>query len=134
MFPRLTRKELDIVSCIYFKGFDTKQIAAQLGNSRQVIKNRLHGVYRKLGVHNCVGLLMYCQRHPELFFDQAPPPRKSARKELPIVVFDVAGNGKIFPAVSLSERTSFLATVVLGLSANPTNAQIRARLEEEGLI
>lgn len=60
--PRLSPKELAIISCIT-QGKRNKEIAYQLGTTEQVIKNYLRKVYDKLGVSDRLELALYCLHH-----------------------------------------------------------------------
>jgi two-component system nitrate/nitrite response regulator NarL len=60
--PRLSPKELDIITCIT-QGKRNKEIAYQLGTTEQVIKNYLRKVYDKLGVSDRLELALYCLHH-----------------------------------------------------------------------
>jgi two-component system, NarL family, nitrate/nitrite response regulator NarL len=60
--PRLSPKELSIISCIT-QGKRNKEIAFQLGTTEQVIKNYLRKIYDKLGVSDRLELALYCLHH-----------------------------------------------------------------------
>ncbi len=60
--PRLSPKELAIISCIT-QGKRNKEIAYQLGTSEQAIKNYLRKIYDKLGVSDRLELALYCLHH-----------------------------------------------------------------------
>jgi len=60
--PRLSEKELAIISCIT-RGMRNKEIAYQIGTTEQVIKNYLRKVYDKLGVSDRLELALYCLHH-----------------------------------------------------------------------
>ncbi len=60
--PKLSRKELAIISCIT-RGMRNKEIAYQIGTTEQVIKNYLRKVYDKLGVSDRLELALYCLHH-----------------------------------------------------------------------
>ncbi len=60
--PRLTPRELEIMSCIT-QGMRNKEIAYKLGTTEQVIKNYLRKVYDKLGVSDRLELALYCLHH-----------------------------------------------------------------------
>ena len=60
--PRLSPKELAIISCIT-QGKRNKEIAFQLGTTEQVIKNYLRKIYDKLGVSDRLELALYCLHH-----------------------------------------------------------------------
>ena len=60
--PRLSKKELAIISCIT-RGMRNKEIAYQIGTTEQVIKNYLRKVYDKLGVSDRLELALYCLHH-----------------------------------------------------------------------
>jgi two-component system, NarL family, nitrate/nitrite response regulator NarL len=60
--PRLSPKELTIISCIT-QGKRNKEIAHELGTTEQVIKNCLRNVYDKLGVADRVELAHYGLHH-----------------------------------------------------------------------
>jgi DNA-binding NarL/FixJ family response regulator len=60
--PRLSEKELSIISCIT-RGMRNKEIAYQIGTTEQVIKNYLRKIYDKLGVSDRLELALYCLHH-----------------------------------------------------------------------
>lgn len=60
--PRLSPKELAIISCIT-RGMRNKEIAYQIGTTEQVIKNYLRKIYDKLGVSDRLELALYCLHH-----------------------------------------------------------------------
>lgn len=60
--PRLSKKELAIISCIT-RGMRNKEIAYQIGTTEQVIKNYLRKIYDKLGVSDRLELALYCLHH-----------------------------------------------------------------------
>src|SRR5437868_11484552 len=60
--PKLSKKELAIISCIT-RGMRNKEIAYQIGTTEQVIKNYLRKVYDKLGVSDRLELALYCLHH-----------------------------------------------------------------------
>jgi len=60
--PRLSPKELAIISCIT-QGKRNKEIAFQMGTTEQVIKNYLRKIYDKLGVSDRLELALYCLHH-----------------------------------------------------------------------
>jgi DNA-binding NarL/FixJ family response regulator len=60
--PRLSEKELSIISCIT-RGMRNKEIAYQVGTTEQVIKNYLRKIYDKLGVSDRLELALYCLHH-----------------------------------------------------------------------
>src|SRR6201991_1312003 len=60
--PRLSEKELAIISCIT-RGMRNKEIAYQIGTTEQVVKNYLRKVYDKLGVSDRLELALYCLHH-----------------------------------------------------------------------
>jgi len=60
--PRLSQKELAIISCIT-QGKRNKEIAYQLGTTEQVVKNYLRKIYDKLGVSDRLELALYCLHH-----------------------------------------------------------------------
>lgn len=60
--PRLSPKELSIISCIT-RGMRNKEIAYQIGTTEQVIKNYLRKIYDKLGVSDRLELALYCLHH-----------------------------------------------------------------------
>jgi DNA-binding NarL/FixJ family response regulator len=62
VLPKLTKKELAIISCIT-RGMRNKEIAYQIGTTEQVIKNYLRKVYDKLGVSDRLELALYCLHH-----------------------------------------------------------------------
>ena len=62
MQPKLSKKELAIISCIT-RGMRNKEIAYQIGTTEQVIKNYLRKVYDKLGVSDRLELALYCLHH-----------------------------------------------------------------------
>ena len=62
MQPKLTPRELEIMSCIT-QGMRNKEIAYKLGTTEQVIKNYLRKVYDKLGVSDRLELALYCLHH-----------------------------------------------------------------------
>ena len=62
VLPKLTKKELAIISCIT-RGMRNKEIAYQIGTTEQVIKNYLRKVYDKLGVSARLELALYCLHH-----------------------------------------------------------------------
>jgi DNA-binding NarL/FixJ family response regulator len=68
--PRLSKKELAIISCIT-RGMRNKEIAYQIGTTEQVIKNYLRKVYDKLGVSDRLELALYCLHH-QLLKNYAP--------------------------------------------------------------
>jgi DNA-binding NarL/FixJ family response regulator len=57
--PRLTQKELAIISCIT-RGMRNKEVAYQIGTTEQVVKNYLRKIYDKLGVADRLELALYC--------------------------------------------------------------------------
>jgi DNA-binding NarL/FixJ family response regulator len=57
--PRLTPKELAIISCIT-RGMRNKEVAYQIGTTEQVVKNYLRKIYDKLGVADRLELALYC--------------------------------------------------------------------------
>ncbi|GAC1359933.1 MAG: response regulator transcription factor [Acidobacteriaceae bacterium] len=70
--PKLSRKELAIISCIT-RGMRNKEIAYQIGTTEQVIKNYLRKVYDKLGVSDRLELALYCLHHELLKqYDDSP--------------------------------------------------------------
>lgn len=82
--PRLSKKELAIISCIT-RGMRNKEIAYQIGTTEQVIKNYLRKIYDKLGVSDRLELALYCLHHqilktymPEGAEAIPPPPGASA--------------------------------------------------------
>jgi two-component system nitrate/nitrite response regulator NarL len=58
----LSHKELAIITCIT-QGKRNKEIACQLGNTEQTIKNCLRMIYNKLGVADRVELAIHSLRH-----------------------------------------------------------------------
>src|ERR1700743_2547504 len=60
--PRLSQKELAIISCIT-RGMRNKEIAYQIGTTEQVIKNYLRKIYDKLGVSDRLELGHYLLHH-----------------------------------------------------------------------
>jgi DNA-binding NarL/FixJ family response regulator len=60
--PRLSEKELAIISCIT-RGMRNKEIAYQVGTTEQVVKNYLRKIYDKLGVSDRLELALYCLHH-----------------------------------------------------------------------
>ncbi len=67
--PRLSPKELAIISCIT-RGMRNKEIAYQIGTTEQVIKNYLRKIYDKLGVSDRLELALYCLHH-QILKDEA---------------------------------------------------------------
>src|ERR1700761_2123037 len=67
--PRLSDKELAIISCIT-RGMRNKEIAYQIGTTEQVIKNYLRKIYDKLGVSDRLELALYCLHH-QILKDEA---------------------------------------------------------------
>ena len=63
--PRLSPKELSIISCIT-RGMRNKEIAYQIGTTEQVVKNYLRKIYDKLGVSDRLELALYCLHHQVL--------------------------------------------------------------------
>src|SRR5438067_6534595 len=59
---RISEKELTIISCVT-QGMRNKEIAKEVGNSEQVIKNYLRKIYDKLGVSDRLELALYCIHH-----------------------------------------------------------------------
>ena len=54
---KLTPREREIIDAI-FSAASNRAIAERLGISEQSVKNRLTGLYKKLGVGNRVGLIL----------------------------------------------------------------------------
>lgn len=78
--PKLSRKELAIISCIT-RGMRNKEIAYQIGTTEQVIKNYLRKVYDKLGVSDRLELALYCLHHELLKqYDETQDPATPARQ------------------------------------------------------
>jgi len=63
---RLTAKELQIVSLVV-QGFKNKDIAKELNNSEQVIKNCLRSIFDKTGVSGRLELALFAIHHRTLF-------------------------------------------------------------------
>jgi DNA-binding NarL/FixJ family response regulator len=63
---RLTAKELKIVSLVV-QGFKNKDIAEELNNSEQVIKNCLRSIFDKTGVSGRLELALFTIHHRILF-------------------------------------------------------------------
>jgi DNA-binding NarL/FixJ family response regulator len=88
MQPKLSKKELAIISCIT-RGMRNKEIAYQIGTTEQVIKNYLRKVYDKLGVSDRLELALYCLHHQLLKNyvqegDGMPPPSEAPEPPLRI--------------------------------------------------
>ncbi len=78
--PKLSRKELAIISCIT-RGMRNKEIAYQIGTTEQVIKNYLRKVYDKLGVSDRLELALYCLHHELLKqYDDSPEAGSAVRQ------------------------------------------------------
>lgn len=78
--PKLSRKELAIISCIT-RGMRNKEIAYQIGTTEQVIKNYLRKVYDKLGVSDRLELALYCLHHELLKqYDEVQEPTSPGRQ------------------------------------------------------
>lgn len=61
---RITPRERDIIDAV-LDAASNRAIALRLGISEQSVKNRLSGLYKKLGVGNRVELiLVLMKRHP----------------------------------------------------------------------
>jgi DNA-binding NarL/FixJ family response regulator len=78
--PRLSKKELAIISCIT-RGMRNKEIAYQIGTTEQVIKNYLRKIYDKLGVSDRLELALYCLHHQILktYMQEEPPEQLPAK-------------------------------------------------------
>lgn len=58
---RLTPREASIARLVA-AGATNGEVAVQLGIAERTVKNRLEDVFRKLGVHNRVHLVLWFQR------------------------------------------------------------------------
>lgn len=68
---RLTRKELQIVTLLV-QGYKNKDIADELGNTEQVIKNYMRSIFDKMGVADRLELALFTIHHRVLLDPGAP--------------------------------------------------------------
>ncbi len=73
---RLTRKELEIVTLLV-QGYKNKDIADELGNTEQVIKNYMRTIFDKTGVTDRLELVLFTIHH-KVLLDPASPLRPSS--------------------------------------------------------
>jgi len=59
---RLSPKELSIIGLL-LKGYKNREIAEELHNSEQVIKNYLHSIFDKTGVSDRLELALFAMHH-----------------------------------------------------------------------
>lgn len=77
---RLTRKELQIVTLLV-QGYKNKDIADELGNTEQVIKNYMRSIFDKTGVTDRLELALFTIHHrvllkPEIALQPSAPERQ----------------------------------------------------------
>ena len=104
---RLTPKELRIVSLIV-QGYKNKDIAVELGNTEQVIKNYLRSIFDKTGVSDRLELALFTIHHRVL----ANEPQQAGHKEKADgggVGTKDSPSGPSTPAKSPAKRASFSA-------------------------
>jgi len=73
---RLTRKELEIVTLLV-QGYKNKDIADELGNTEQVIKNYMRTIFDKTGVTDRLELALFTIHH-KVLLDPVSPLRPSS--------------------------------------------------------
>ncbi len=75
---RLTPKELKIVGLI-LKGYKNREMATELNNSEQVIKNYLRSIFDKTGVADRLELALFAMHHKLLHVPAGPQSAPSSR-------------------------------------------------------
>ena len=82
---RLTPKELKIVGLI-LKGYKNRDMAVELNNSEQVIKNYLRSIFDKTGVADRLELALFAMHHKLLTAPAAQPAPTVERTDKKILV------------------------------------------------
>jgi DNA-binding NarL/FixJ family response regulator len=86
---RLSRKELQILRLL-LRGYKNKDIAQELNNTEQVIKNYLRSIFDKIGVSDRLELVLYTMHHKllleaaEAAIPGSHPPPSSVRFSEPV--------------------------------------------------
>lgn len=77
----VTRREWDTIQSL-LAGIPSRAVARRLDVSERTVKAHIESIYRKLGVHNRVGLLEVLRRHCLLPQTPAPGPASAAQHRL----------------------------------------------------